>query len=150
MLGPMQLVRPSIDGILGDLIAVGGTFDPAATFAGVGQVIDPHGANTVIGDITPPMGAAATRQAVAWGTPYELNDGSAVVDSDPVTFTPAGIEEGTVVCVYLATLAVAGALKAYMMEAPAVNISAVHPYSVVLRLVVDPTGRWSVSFSWNG
>lgn len=150
MLGTMQLVRDQIDAILAALIDTGGPFDEAATFVGVAQELVNNGIGTVIGDVTPPTGAAATRQAVTWGTPYILNDGSAVVDSNAFNFAPAGVETGTVVAVYLATLATSGALRAFMVEQPPVTISLHHTYSAVLRLVVDPRGRWSVSFSWNG
>lgn len=150
MLGNLQLVRDQIDAILAALIATGGPFDPAGTWVGVFQSIDPHGIDTVLGDLTMPTGAAATRQAIAWGAPHVLTDGSAVVDATARVFTPAGAEEGSVAGIYLADALTAGNLLAYAPEAPPVPIDATHPYSVVVRLVVDPTGRWSVSFSWNG
>lgn len=150
MLGSMQLVRAQIDEILAHLIDTGGPFDPASVFVGVAQELVNNGINTVIGDITPPDGDAGDRLPLTWGTPYELNDGSAVVDSNVFNFAPGVGESGTVVAVYLADAATSGALRSYMVEQPPVTISEHHTYSAVLRLVVDPRGRWSVSFSWNG
>jgi hypothetical protein len=150
MLGPMQLVQAQVNDMLAALIAAGGPFDDAALFVGVFQTIDPHGLETTLADLTMPTGAAATRQAIAWGTPYQLTGGSAVVDAAATVFLPVAAESGSVAGIYLADALVAGNLLAYAPESVPVPISAGHPYSCVVRLVVDPTGRWSVSFSWNG
>jgi hypothetical protein len=150
MLGTLKLTRAQVDAVLAALIATGGPFDPAALFAGVAQTLATSGLLTVIGDVTPPTGAAATRHPVTWGTPYVLNDGSAVVDSAPVTFRPAGAETGSVAGIFLADALTAGNLVASAGETPPVPIMASHPYTVVVRLVVDPEARWSVSFSWAG
>lgn len=149
-LSQMQLVRQSIDAILDSMTASGGAFDPADLGVGVGSAIAATGIGVLLSDITPVTGAAGAVTPIAWGDPYLLNDGSAVVDSAAVEFRPVGAETGTVVVVYLTTLAGSGDLLGYMLEVPPVGISASHPYSVVVRLVVDPRGRWSVSFSWNG
>lgn len=149
-LSAMQLVRDAIDAMLASLIASGGPFDPADLGLGVGSAISVTGLSATLGDITPVTGAAGAVVPIVWGEPYLLNDGSAVVDSAAVEFRPTGSEIGTVAVVYLVTLAGSGDLKSYMLESPSVQISASHPYSVVVRLVVDPRGRWSVSFSWNG
>lgn len=149
-LGPMQLVRATIDGALGDLIAAGGIFDPATLHVGVYQALAVTGIDAVMADITPPTGAAAVRQPIVWGTPGVLADGSAVVQSGLHEFEPAGAEEGSVEGIYLANALVAGLLRAYAPEIIPVPISLGHNYSCVVRLVVDPTGRWSVSLSWNG
>lgn len=150
MLGPMTMVRTQIDAVLDAIIATGGPFDPAATWVGIAQAITPTGIDTVMADITPPTGAAATRQLVVWGTPSILDDGSAVVDATARVFRPAGVETATVAAVFLADALTAGALLAFLMENDFPNLDVDHPYTVVIRLVVDPTGRWSVSFAWNG
>lgn len=148
MLSPMVLTKAIAADILATLVAAGGTFE--AVFAGVGSAIVATGPDTTLAAITPVVGAAGVRQAVVWGAPYELGDGRAVVDSAALVFEPAGAEEDAVAVVFLATLAVAGALVGYMTEPVPPQIRLNRPYSVVLRLVVDPNGRWSVSFSWNG
>jgi hypothetical protein len=150
VLGSLNLCSATIDAALAKLIATGGPFADAALFAGVASAVDPHGVDTVIGDVTPVIGAAGAMQAVTWGTPYVLNDGSAVVDSNVLQYLPTGSETGSVAAVYLGDTSVPLTLKGWLVEQPTVPISADHPYSTVLRLVVDPSGRWSVSLSWNG
>jgi hypothetical protein len=148
MLGPMTLTQQMAADILAALIGVGGEF--VAPFAGVGSAIDDQGKDTTLADITPVAGAAGTRLAVAWGGTYFLADGSSVVDSDPLVFAPVGAEEDNVRVLFLADLLAAGNLMGYMVESEPVPIRLGRPYSAIVRLVVSPTGKWSVSFSWNG
>lgn len=150
MLDGGQLVRDQIDGILAALIATGGPYDPAGLWVGVYQSIVDNGIETVMADVTAPTGAAATRQAVTWGTPYQLTDGSAVVDSTAKIFRPTGSETGVAAGAYLADALTSGNLLQYFRENDPANIDASHPYTVILRLVVDPAGRWSLSFGWDG
>lgn len=147
MLQPITLTRSTAASMLAALIAGAPWLAP---FAGLASAIDNQGIDTTLLDLTPVVGAAGVRQAIIWGTPYELADGSAVVDSETLVYTPAGVEEDSVAAVYIATLVAAGTLMAFMPESVPVAIRALRPYSLVVRLTLDPVGRWSVSLSWDG
>lgn len=149
----MQLTQAKLDAALGDLIATGATFDPAAVFLGVATAIEPGGLATLLSDLTQATGAMATRQAVtAWGDTMHLVDGSSAVEGPLMTFAPASSSESqTLVAWFLADALTAGNLIAYGLIDPAVPLpDQYNSWNIVLRLTLDPNGQWDASNSWNG
>lgn len=150
MLSPLQLVRGTVDATLARLIATGGPFDPAALFAGAAASIAGDGVNTVIGDVTAPTGDAGDRLAVVWGSPYVLNSGAAVVDSEPLVFRPGAGESVVITGAYMASALAAGSLKGFWQLSEPIGLTEALAWTLVVRLTVSPSGLWDVSLSWNG
>jgi hypothetical protein len=138
---------------LADMIAASAVFDPAAVFVGVATNIMDKGALTSMTDVTEATGKMATREAVTtWGAPYMMNDGRAVVDSPNKVFAPLDATEQQVLThFFLADAAAAGNLLYFeVLPEPAALADENDHLTVVIRLTVDPAGRWSASVSWNG
>jgi hypothetical protein len=138
---------------LGDLIATGKEFDPAACFIGVFTAITDAGPATTLGNLTLPSGALATAVAPASvGSPYPLNNGAAAVDYAEVSLAPT-MSDAPATCLgwYVASLATSGTLKKFDYLSPPVTLTVGGaPLNIVLRLQVDPRGQWDVSVVWNG
>lgn len=145
----MQLTAATRDAILGNLIATGGAFDPAATFLGVALSITNNGLGTVLADVSLGPGGMANRQAVGvWGTPYTMNDGRRVVDAPAREFRPASSAEA---CVIGAWYVANGTLKAFQqLPEPVALPDQNRAMTLVFRLTVDPTGRWDASVVLDG
>lgn len=149
----MQIVAGLRDDILTAITATDGPLDPAAVFLGVGTAVDNQGLQTLLADITQGTGALATRQAVtAWSAEYTLNDGRAVRDGPLMHFKPASSsEEQTLQVWYIADALTAGNLLAYGLIFPAVPLPDENAvWSIVLRVTLDPAGRWSAEVTYNG
>lgn len=149
----MQLVWDQLEAMLADLTAAAASFDPSAVYIGIYTAITPHGVNTVLTDLTTPPVADIPRVAVTtWGAAYRLSDGRVARDSPIATFVPGGgTTSVTVAGWYLADASTSGNLIAYQAIAAPVSLpSADYQWSLVLRLTVDPSGRWDASLSWNG
>lgn len=147
----MQLTRKQIDDILAALIATDGPFDPAATWAGIFISATDNGIDTVLADLETEAVADYPRKAVtAWSTPYVLDDGSAVVDGPLMHFAPPdGSHLTTIGGWFLVNSATTGDLLAYAVLEDAVQLSSAgKAWDLVLRLVVDPAGRWSAEVSF--
>lgn len=134
-------------------IATGGPYDPAALFMGVFTAIDDHGVNTVIGDLTEGTGDLATRVAVTpWGASHKLSDGRWAADGPPCSFTPADDTESQLVTGwFLASASTAGTLKAWATIAEGVSLAnEFRTLTVIPRICVDPSGRWSAEVVYDG
>lgn len=135
------------------LIDTGAPFDPAAVFIGVGIALDNQGSETVRADITPALGTAGTATAATtWSAPYKMNDGRWAVQAPVKTFKIASSSDAcNLVVWYLASLATLGVLLGFGPVFPNVGLSDEFSlYSLVVRLVIDPAGRWDAIVSWNG
>lgn len=149
----IQQTDAVLEAIINALIDTGGPYDPATLFLGLFSAVTDNGPQTVLADVTQATGAVATRVALTpWGAPYKLNDGRWVVDAPPAAFSPANAGEGQVVTGYfIASLAVAGVLKAWdLFDAPVNLVDEFSQVTVIFRLTVDPDGRWSESIVFNG
>lgn len=149
----MQLTDTQMVAVLTDLTATDASFDPAKVFVGVATTLDDHGAETVQADVTYATGAMATRQAITtWGDPYKLNDGRWAVDGPLLSFRPASSSEAQALSWWtLSTLATAGVLRAYQPIAPPASLAdEFAEWSLILRLTVDPNGKWSAEIAFNG
>jgi hypothetical protein len=149
----MQIVTPSLLAALGDIIATGATFDPAATYLGLATAITNHGITTDMTDVTPPSGALATRKLLAAFTAaYDLENGCVVADANLLTWATASSGDATTIANwYLADALTAGNLLGFGPVTP----PAVVPYpggrfSMVFRITLDPRGQWDASVYWNG
>lgn len=150
---PLKMTSLQAKAVLEALIAEDGAWDPAAVFVGIYTAVNNQGVNTVIGDITPPGGSTATRQAVTtWTAPTLLSNGSWAADSPPIEFRPATTGDATTLHgFYLATAVTAGALMFFGAVSPPVSLPGPDvAWNVVVRLIVDPSGKWDVSVMWNG
>lgn len=139
--------------MLSNLIETGNILDPAAVFVGASPAIDNQGADTVIGDVTEAPGDVGDRVAVTtWTGPYKMQDGRWVVDSPVITFTPASDADATIISwVFLASLITAGVLKGFVqLPNPVPLPNEFTTLSVVVRITIDPNGRWSANVVWNG
>lgn len=149
----MQLTQSQLDAALGDMIATGGSFDPAATFLGVGTALVDHGINTLMADVTKATGAMANALAVtAWSDIMHLGNGCSAVDGPLMSFSPASSSEAQTLTVwYLGNLAVSTTLYAYAPINPAVPLpDEFASWNIVLRLCLDPNGQWSAEVTFNG
>lgn len=149
----MQLTQAQLDAALGDMIATGGSFDPAALFVGVGTAITQAGLDTDLADVTQATGAMATAKAVTtWGAIMHLLDGSSAVEGPLMTFHPANSGEAQTLQVwFLADAATPTVLYGYGLINPPVSLpDEFHSWNFVLRLTLDPNGQWDASVSWNG
>lgn len=149
----MQIVKAARDDILDALIAAGGPFDPAALFLGIGSAVVDTGLDTVLADITQADATDYPKQAVTpWGTPYTLTDGRRVVDGPALQFVPPDNTSPQSIGVWiLASALTGGTLKAFQVVDPPVLLETTdNSWTIVVRLTVDPDGRWDVSVAWNG
>jgi hypothetical protein len=147
-----MLTRLGADGILAEMIETGGTFDPAATWVGIGSALANNGVNTVTANITEDTTNYPRQAITTWGTPYVLADGSAVVDSTIKIFVPPDNVHPTIVVVTgLFSALTAGNLLKFDAVYPPISLSTtLDHWNLVVRLRVDPAGQWDVSVSWNG
>jgi hypothetical protein len=149
----MQMCRAALAGALTDITAAAAELDPAAVFVGIASAIVDNGVDTVLADVTQPAAASYPKTAVTtWSTLSDLVDGSPVRDSPIKTFRPPDNTHPTTVSyVILTTLAVAGDLIAFFPVNPSVNLAVTtDSFSVVVRVMLDATGRWDASVKWNG
>lgn len=149
----MQLTQTQLDAALGDMIATGGAFDPAATFVGVATAVNGQGLLTLMSDLTKATGAMATAVAVtAWSDVYHLGDGRSAVDGPLMTFAPANAGESQVLTAwYVGNLATSTVLYGYgAISPPAILTDEFHSWSIVLRLTLDPSGQWSAEVTFDG
>jgi|SRR5882672_1020732 len=147
-----MLTRTSTDGILADMIATGGIFDPAATWVGIGSALVDNGVNTVTANLTEDTTNYPRQPITAWGTPRVLIDGSAVVDSGLHHFVPPDNVHPTLIVVFgLFSALTAGLLKEFVLVTPPIGLTVTtDQWSLVVRLRVNPAGEWDVSVSWDG
>jgi hypothetical protein len=149
----MQLTDATLHAMLSALIAADGPLDPAGTWAGLATAVADAQDETLMADVTPAPGALATRLPITtWVGPYRMNDGRWVVDSPVKTWTPASEAEGvTLTHWYLADALVAGALVGFGMFSPnLVMVDNSSRANLVVRVTLDPLGRWSAEMAWNG
>lgn len=149
----VQMTQAQMAAILAALIAEDGPFDPAAVWVGVAVSVVNHGQQTVLADITQASTSVAVRQPITtWSTPYIEQDGRHVVQSTTKIFRPASDADATTVGIwYLASALTAGNLLGFgQMDAPKPLPDENYAVSVVVRLVVDPLGRWDATIVWNG
>lgn len=149
----MQLTQAQLDAALGNLIATGATFDPAALYLGVGTAIVQAGLQTQLSAITQATGAMATRQSIAsWSSVYHLQNGCSAVDAPVKRFAPASSSEAQILaCWFLASALTMGNLLAYGLITPNVSLTdASTEWAIVLRLCLDPRGQWSAEVTFNG
>lgn len=147
----MILTSGARDAILSALIAGGGPFDAAILQIGVATGIVNNGLAEVNADLTLPPGGMATKQALtSWGTPYTMGDGRRVVDAPAKEFRPASSAEACVIVGwYLSTASLV--LKAYAYtDAPIALPDQTRAMTVIVRLTVDPAGRWDASVIVDG
>lgn len=86
----LKLTKFELAAIMDALIDTGGPLDPAAVWVGIFETVVDTGPNTVLADLTRPALADYPRQPItAWGTPYNLQDGSRVVDGPLLQFVTA-------------------------------------------------------------
>jgi len=138
---------------LADLIKTGNVLDPAAVFVGAATAIADKGGMTTMADVQEATGQMATRLPITtWGTPYNLADGRSVVDSPTKVFSPLDATEQQVLTYFFLADALVGGNLLYFELLPSAAAMADENdrLSVVVRMTVDPTGRWSASVSWNG
>lgn len=149
----MRLTDSVLQAMLAEVIETGAALDPVATWVAVATAITDRGGATAMADVTPPPGAVATRIPItAWVGPYRMNDGRWAVDGPVARFTPASSAEGcTLTHWILADALVAGGLIGWgMLLPPLVLVDATSKASVVVRVTLDPDGRWDVTQAWNG
>lgn len=149
----MQLCDNALQGILAGITETGNIFDPAATYVGVATALTDNGQLTTMTDVTEGTGDLATRQAVtAWGSPYKLVDGRWAVDGPLMSFRVAdNTEAQTITNWFLASASTAGTLRGFGLISPPANLpDEFAEWSIVLRLTVDPDGRWSAEITFNG
>lgn len=149
----MQIVARLRNAILDALIATDGALDPAATFIGIATAIVNNGVNTVMSDVTPaPEGLAEAVALATYGAPYTLDDGRRVVDAALKQFRPAAPDEACVVVGwYLADTETDGNLLAFdVLPEPIPLPDENKSMSVVVRITVDPAGRWDASVVIDG
>lgn len=149
----LTLTDAVLEEILLAVTGAGGSLDPTATYLGVATAIVDAGQATDLADITEATGAMATRIAVTpWGTPYKMQDGRWCRDSPKFVFRPASAAESqTIVGHFLADASTAGNLLGfdqYVSPYPLPNED--RALSIIIRVVVDPDGRWGVTQTYNG
>lgn len=134
-------------------IAIGGPYDPAATWVGLASAIDDKGPATAMADVTEAPGGLATRVKVtAWSAPTKLPDGRWCVDGPLCKFTPASAADAGIPSHYFyASALVAGNLKAWHPILPGINlIDNTTALSMVPRLTIDPAGNFEASVVFAG
>jgi hypothetical protein len=149
----MEMPWATREAILAALIATGGPFDPAALYVSVATAATTHGPNTVLSDLTEPTLADVPRVALTpWGTSYRMTDGRVVVDAPLAEFRPGGSTSSlSLVAWLLADAATAGNLIAWAVIPGGVSLpSSSYAWNIVVRLTVDPQGRWSAEIAYNG
>jgi len=149
----VQITATLRNGIMAGITEAGNILDPAAVFVGVFESIVNNGLATVIGDVTQPAGDPGDRSAVTtWAAANVMTDGRLVRDAPARVFRPADDTESTTVQGwYIASAATDGTLLGFgffttPIPLPDENSSV----TVVVRVTVDPDGRWDASEWWNG
>lgn len=149
----MRAVHAALDAMLADIIASGGSWDPAATYVAVYTAIVDKGVDTLRTDLTMPDVAQYPRTVLtAWGTPYRLADGSAVVDGPEVVVAPPDdVHPVTILGYAFLDAATAGNLKGYtpLPDPVTLNLTTDH-WTVIPRLRVPANGSYEVSVTFNG
>jgi hypothetical protein len=149
----MPVTVALIEGLIADAIAVGKTLDPLAVFVGLytaGPAVTPP---VTAADFTLPNAVAAPAVAVAsWGAPHLLADGRVCIDSAAKTFRlPNAVNAFTAVGWYLADAAVGGTILEWSPIAPGVALpDETKLLTIVVRLTLDPNGRWDASVLIDG
>ena len=149
----MKFVLATLQAIIAAMVAEDGPFDPATTDVGLALDINDRGMDTVMADVTKPQGNAGARKAVtAWSGPYRLSDGRIAYDANLVFWAAASDDDSQVVkYFYLSDHATGNTLKAFKLLDQQVELRYLGTrLSVVVRLCVDPSGRWDVSVHFNG
>lgn len=149
----MKMTAAVLEAILAAIVDTGAVFDPADTYVGVATAIDDQGQATAQSDVTYALGGAATRVLVtAWSDPYPLNDGRWAVDGPIAAFALTGADVNQIITNWtLSDAATAGVLKSWgVLNNPIELIADGAPLSIVVRITLDPDGRWDASIIWNG
>jgi hypothetical protein len=144
----LQLTLAQMDAMLDALIATAGPFDPAAVFTGIATAVNDQGVNTALSDLTTPDATDFPRKAVtAWSTKYTLADGRRAVDGPLHHFVGVGGDDQPVVSVYyLADALTAGNLLAWDRVIPSKTLaSASDVLDMIVRLTIDPAGKWDAT-----
>jgi len=141
------------NGILSAMIETGNILDPAAVFVGVFSAIVDTGRNTLLADITRPDGTGFDLTAVTtWGAVHDLIDGRRATDAPAKVFAPTDDTEATTVLGwYTASAATAGNLLQFgYFDAPVALPDEFSQVTVIVRITVDPEGRWDATVSIDG
>lgn len=149
----MRQTAAALSAWLSSIIATGKMYDPAATFVGIATALVDLGQATTQSNVTEATGHAATRVAItSWSAPYPLIDGRWAVDSGICVFTKTSSDSPeTITNWFLNSASSAGTLKAWGDVAPNVPLAVGSaPLSIVVRLTIDPTGRFDASIVWDG
>jgi len=149
----MQLTLATLMAALGDIIATGKAFDPAATFIVPFTGIADSGLATLLADVTLAPGTLATPVAVtAWGDQYGLIGGQQVVDGPPTVWAPASSADDCVVIGFAwVDSATPTTLKGFEYLETPVNLAYPNTSDTFTpRLTLDPNGMWSASVNWDG
>lgn len=143
----LKLTILQMDALLDALIAVGGPWDPAAVFTGIATDFVDKGVNTLLADLTLPTAANyPTKVITAWSAKYTLADGRRAVDGPLHHFVGVAAEPATVKAYYMADLATAGNLLGFDMVIPNKTLeTAADVFDMIVRLTVDPAGKWDAS-----
>jgi len=144
----LSLTLTQMDAMLAALIDTGGPFDPAAVFTGIATDINDQGVNTALSDLTTPDATDFPRKVItAWSAAYSLPDGRRAIDGPLHHFIGVGGDDQPVVSVYyLADALTAGNLLAWDRIIPSKTLaSASDVLDMVVRLTIDPAGKWDAT-----
>lgn len=152
--GPtMKQTAASMQAWLTTITDTGNLYDPADTYVGVATAVDDQGQATALADVTQATGASATRVLItAWSDPYPMEDGRWAVDGPIAQFQQGGGDDAqTITNWFLADAATLGVLKAWgTVDPPRTLLPDGAIFSIVVRLTIDPDGRFSQEVYWNG
>jgi hypothetical protein len=149
----VQVVDYFMDTVLSEITTTAGILNPTGTYLGMATSIVDLADLTTMAQVTPCTGSVAPRQAIgSWTGPYRMNDGRAVIDGTRLEFGPTISTDNQVVGGwYLANASVAGSLLAYsVFPQPIALVNGGTPLGFVIRITLDPQGRWSAEVVYNG
>lgn len=149
----MRLVDSVMEAMLTALIAADAPLDPDGVWVAVATAINDQGGATTMTDVTAPPGTVATRVPVGdWTGPYKMADGRWAVEAPVAHFLAADSDDGCVLTHWLlADALTAGGLLGFGLITPNITIVDENSSSsVVVRVTLDPDGRWDATLTWNG
>lgn len=149
----MKLTDTTMKNMLLNITDTGAELDPAALFLGVYTAVNDMGGATALSDITQATGDMATRAALAtFGDPHKLNDGRWAVDAPAQERRPGDSSENQVLQgFFLASLITGGVLKTWEdFPNPVALADEFSSVSIIVRITVDPDGRWAADVIFNG
>jgi hypothetical protein len=139
--------------LLTEAIATAAILDPADTFVGLYiSGPEPNPPLTVASFVLPDATDVPAKAATAWTAPFKLNDGRWAIQANMLTWRlPDSDNAFTANGLYLADAITAGNILAWEAIAGGINFpDALHELSLVVRLTIDPLGRWGANVLING